>query len=90
MIPWGVTVSVGWWNRTGRRQQLWLWVPLFLVWLVLLPLMLVLFPLVAVACVFLRLNAFRLYGTAWQILRSLRRTLVEVESPDVSVRVHMV
>jgi hypothetical protein len=64
-------------------------VPLFLVWLVLLPVVLVLFPVVALGCLFVHLNAVRLYGTAWGIVSSLRKTLVEVDTPEVRVCVRL-
>jgi hypothetical protein len=43
--------------------------------------------LVALVSVFLGISGVELYATAWQMLSSLRRTLVEVESPEVLVRV---
>ena len=89
MIPWGASVRVQWRNGAGRRRGFWIWVPLFLVWLVLLPLLLILFPVVALACVFVRLNAVRLYTTAWGIVSSLRKTLVEVDRPEVRVFVRV-
>lgn len=89
MIPWGASVRVQWRDRVGRRRGFWIWVPLFLVWLILLPLLLVLFPVVALACVFVRLNAARLYGTAWGIVSSLRKTVVDVDAPEVRVRVRL-
>lgn len=89
MIPWGASVRVQWRDRVGRRRGFGIWVPLFLVWLVLLPLVLILFPVVALGCLFVRLNAMRLYGTAWGILNSLRKTLVEVDTPDVRVFVRV-
>ncbi len=73
----------------GRQHRFWIWVPLFLVWLVLLPLVLILFPVVAVVCMFVHLNAVRLYGTAWGIVSSLRKTLVEVDTPEVRVWVRV-
>lgn len=85
MVPWMAWIRVQ--EKTGRERCLRIWLPLFVVWLVLLPLMLVLFPLVALAGVFVRVNAVQLYGAVWGVLNSLKRTLVEVESPDVSVRV---
>lgn len=73
----------------GRRRGFWIWVPLFLVWLVLLPLLLILFPVVALACVLVHLNAVRLYGTGWRMVSSLRKTLVEVNTPGVQVWVSL-
>ncbi len=96
MIPWGASIGVQWrdcgpgggrGDRQEGRHRFRIWVPLFLVWLVLAPMVLVLFPFVALASVFLGINGLELYATAWQMLSSLRRTLVEVESPDVLVRV---
>ena len=89
MIPWGASVRVHWNQGTPREHRLWLWVPLFLVWLILLPLLLVLFPLVAFACVFIGVDAVELYRTAWRIISSLRKTLVDVRSGDVWVRVSL-
>ena len=92
MIPWGASIRVQWWDcgRGGRSRgphRFLIWLPLFLVWLVLAPVVLVLFPLVAVVSLFFGISGVELYATAWQMLSSLRRTLVEVESPDVLVRV---
>jgi uncharacterized membrane protein len=89
MIPWGASVGVQWRNGAGARRGFWIWVPLFLVWLVLLPLLLVLFPVVALGCLFVHLDAVRLYGTVWGIVSSLRKTLVEVDTPQVRVRVRV-
>ena len=89
MIPWGASVRVQWRDRGGRRRGFWIWVPLFLVWLVLLPLLLVLFPVVALMGLFIHLNAVRLYGSAWDVVRSLRKTLVEVDTPEFRVRVRV-
>ena len=92
MIPWGASIRVLWWDRgkiggVQGNHRFWIWVPLFLVWLMLAPVVVVLFPLVALVSVFLGISGVELYATAWQMLSSLRRTLVEVESPEVLVRV---
>lgn len=92
MIPWSASIRVQWTARHPagpRPHRLHLWIPLFLVWLLLLPLVLVLFPFVALACIFVRVNALHLYAVAWGILRSLRHTFVEVHSPAANVRVHL-
>lgn len=89
MIPWGASVRVQWWDRVGRRRGFWIWVPLFLVWLALLPVLLILFPVVALGCLFVRLDAVRLYGAAWRIVSSLRKTVVDVDAPEVRVRVSL-
>ncbi len=85
MIPLGVTVG---WSYSGRRGFT-LWIPLFLLWLLLLPVVLVLFPLVCVMCLFVRVNAVRLYATAWSILAALRHTLIEVEDSEHAIRIHI-
>lgn len=89
MIPWGASVRVDWERGTPRERRLRLWLPLFLLWLILPPLLLVLFPLIALGCLFVRVDAVELYGTAWRILSSLRRTLVEVKTGEFRVRVSL-
>lgn len=89
MIPWGASIRVQWRNSAGRQRRFWIWIPLFLVWLVLLPLVLVLFPVVMLMCVLVHVNAVRLYRTAWGIVSSLRKTLVEVDTPEVRVWVNV-
>jgi hypothetical protein len=89
MIPWGASVQVDWKPGTAHEHRLRLWVPLFLLWLILLPLLLVLFPLIALGCLYFRVNAVNLYGTAWGIVTSLRRTWVEVKTGEFWVRVNL-
>lgn len=92
MIPWSASIRVHWTTHhpaAPRQRRLHLWVPLFLVWLLLLPLVLILFPFVTLACIFVCINALRLYATAWSVLTSLRHTFVEVHSPAANVRVHL-
>jgi hypothetical protein len=55
-----------------------------------LPIVLVLFPVVFVVCLFVQINAFRLYLTAWQILSSMKDTLVEVESGEMAFKFRIV
>ncbi len=85
MIP--LAASIRW--RRAKRRGFTLWIPLLLVWLLLLPLVLVLFPLICVACLFLRVNAARMYATAWRILASLRDTLIEIDNAEVMLRIHI-
>lgn len=87
MIPWSAFIYVEWWTRSHRNRRFSLWIPLFLAWLLLLPLVLVLFPVVALACLFIRVNAVRLYAAAWGVLTGLRKTRVEVRSPASRVLV---
>jgi hypothetical protein len=89
MIPWSAFIYVEWWTRSHRNHRLSLWIPLFLAWLLLLPLLVVLFPVVALACLFVRMNAIRLYAAAWGILTGLRKTRVEVRSPAARVLVNI-
>lgn len=89
MIPWGASVRVHWNRGTPREHRLGLWIPLFLVWLILLPLVLVLFPVVAIVGIFVGLDAVGLYGTAWRIITSLRRTWVEVKTGEFWVWVNL-
>ena len=51
---------------------------------------LVLFPVVFLLGLLVQVSAFRLYGTVWRILSSLRDTLVEVENEDVMFRLRIV
>ncbi|HTV81936.1 MAG TPA: hypothetical protein VME18_04750 [Acidobacteriaceae bacterium] len=87
MIPWSAFVYVEWWTRAHRNHRFSLWIPLFLAWLLLLPLVLILFPVVALACLFVRVNALRLYAAAWSILSSLPKTRVEVRAAGTRVLV---
>jgi hypothetical protein len=50
---------------------------------------LVLFPAIAIACLVLRMNAFRLYATAWGILAGMGHTRVEVRRPAYKVLVNI-
>ena len=89
MIPWAAFVYVEWWTRSHRNHRFSLWIPLFVIWLLLLSLVLVLFPVLAVACLVLRINVFRLYSTAWAILTGLRRTRVEVRTATTKILVNV-
>lgn len=92
MIPWSASIRVHWTTlhpAGPRPHRFRLWIPLFLIWLLLLPLVLVLFPFVALACIFVNVNALRLYVAGWGILSALRHTLVEVHSTSADVRVDL-
>jgi hypothetical protein len=89
MIPWSAFIYVEWWTRSHRNHRFSLWIPLFVAWLLLLPLVLILFPVVALVCLFVRVNALRLYGAAWSVLAALRQTRVEVRSPAARVLVNI-
>jgi hypothetical protein len=85
MIPTSLTVH----TRFGHGRSFRVWIPLFLVWVLLLPLVLVLFPVVLLVCIFVRVNAVRLYLTAWQILKSMKDMLVEVENDEMAFQVRI-
>lgn len=92
MIPFTASVRVRWWSLSPagwRLHRIRVWIPLFLVWILLLPGLLVLFPIVALAGLFVRVNALRLYAAAWGIVSSLRHTFVEVNSRWTEVRVRL-
>lgn len=86
MIPFAAIV---YWRGTCTRDHR-LWVPLFLVWILLLPLLAVLFPLVFVIGLCIRIHAGKLYLAAWQILTSLRKTLIEIENPGICLKIRIV
>jgi hypothetical protein len=77
-------------SHRSRNRNFRLWIPLFLAWLILLPLVLILFPLVLIACLLMQISALRLYATVWQILSSLRHTLVEVQSEQTTLHLRIV
>ncbi|MNK72779.1 hypothetical protein D3C87_922630 [compost metagenome] len=92
MIPFTASIRIRWWSHSpaGKHSHRFrLWIPLFLLWILLLPLLLVSLPVVALVCLSVRVNALRLYAAAWEILSSLRHTLVEVNSPGTEVRVRL-
>jgi hypothetical protein len=62
------------------------WVPLFPFWLLLILVGAVLFPLVVLAGFALGISAVRAYATGWRILSAMKHTLVEVDDPEVHVR----
>ena len=81
MIP--ITSSV-----TLRFREGWsLWIPLFPVWLVLTMIGALLFPFVLIAGMATGVDALQVYITGWRILSAMRDTVVEVDDPEVHVRV---
>lgn len=75
--------------HTRRHRQFGLWLPLFLVWLLLLPLVLVLLPFFVIACLAVRMNPWRIFITAWQVITGLAGALVEIEHGKVRVVVRI-
>jgi hypothetical protein len=83
MIPFVAVVSLH--GRESRTLRL--WVPLILVWLLLVPLVVLLSPLVFVACLAWRVNGFRAFWVAWQILQALNDTECEIEHHSAGVSI---
>jgi hypothetical protein len=86
MIPFMAMIFI----RQTQGRCFKVWIPLFLIWLLLLPVVLVLFPLVLVVGLCVGVNAFKVYGTMWAILSSLRATLIEVENDEVLFKMRIV
>jgi hypothetical protein len=83
MIPFVAVVSL-----PGRRSRtVRVWVPLILVWLLLAPLMVLLSPLLLIGCLVCRVNPFRAFSVAWQILCALNDTEIEVERRSAGVSI---
>ncbi|MFZ0817550.1 MAG: hypothetical protein WAM78_18640 [Candidatus Sulfotelmatobacter sp.] len=82
MIPLVAVVSL----RGRESRTLRIWVPLLLLWLLLVPLVVLLSPLIVIGCL-ARMNPFRAFSVAWQILRALNDTEVEVEHRSAGVSI---
>jgi hypothetical protein len=83
MIPLVAVVSL----RGRESRTLRIWVPLLLLWLLLVPLVVLLSPLIFIGCLACRMNPFRAFSVAWQILRALNDTEVEVERRSAGVSI---
>jgi len=81
MIPFVAMVSVR--GRESRTFRL--WVPLFLVWLLLIPLAALLSPVIFIVCLAFRVNPFRGFAAAWQLLTALSHTECAVEHGSAGV-----
>ncbi len=79
MIPLVAVVSL----RGRESRTLRIWVPLLL----LVPLVVLLSPLIFIGCLVCRVNPFRAFSVAWQILRALNDTEVEVEHRSAGVSI---
>jgi hypothetical protein len=62
-----------------------LWLPLFLLWLLLLPLALLLLPFFVIGCLVARMNPWRVFIAAWQLITGLRGTHIEFEQAKSKV-----
>ncbi|HEU5413841.1 MAG TPA: hypothetical protein VFW31_08800 [Candidatus Angelobacter sp.] len=85
MIPLFAVVRV----RNRRRQNIRLWLPLFLVWLMLLPLVLLLLPFAVLACLLIHMDPWRSISGSWQVFAGLRGTHIELANAEHHVLVHI-
>jgi hypothetical protein len=83
MIPFVAVVSL----RGRESRTLRIWVPLILLWLLFVLLVVLLSPLIFIGCLVCRVNPFRAFSGAWQILRALNDTEVEVEHRSAGVSI---
>ena len=83
MIPLVAVVSLHEQNSRTFR----LWVPIALIWLFLIPLVVLFSPLILIACLFCRVNPFRMFSVGWQILSALKDTKVELGRRTAAVSV---
>lgn len=75
MIP--MIVRLAFRKPDGSTWRLWL--PLFLVWLLLLPIALLIAPFVAIVCLIVLVNPFRVFVVGWEILAAFRGTKIEIQ-----------
>jgi hypothetical protein len=83
MIPLVAVVSL----RGRESRTLRVWVPLILLWLLLVPFAVLLSPLIFIVCLACRVNPFRAFSLAWQILGALNDTEVEIEQRSAGVSI---
>jgi len=86
MIPFVAVVSL----RNEESRTFRLWIPLFLVWLLLLPATILLSPFILIACLVCRINPFRTFAVAWQILTALGDAEVEWEDRSAGLSFHII
>ena len=72
----------------GRAFRL--WIPIFLLWLLLLPFAILLLPVLFVVCLMRRTNPLAATAAVFAILGSFNGMLVEIDSPQAKVFVHVV
>ncbi len=75
--------------RPRRPFRLHLWLPLSLFCALLLPLAMIGFPLLAVAAMGLRLRPVALFCGVFALLFALSGVVVEVDTPDTSIRIRL-
>ncbi|HXM58693.1 MAG TPA: hypothetical protein VOB72_25055 [Candidatus Dormibacteraeota bacterium] len=66
-----------------------LWFPLPLLYVLLLPFLVLALPFLVVACLVADVNPLPALAASARVLAALRGTSVEVESREVSIRVHI-
>ena len=87
MIPLAATIAFRGSGALGR--ELWIPVPLLLIWLLLLPFGLLLLPLFVIACAVVRISPWRALAATWRLLAALRATRVDIERREALIRVHI-
>lgn len=80
MIPILLSLRVQWFR---------IWIPLFIVWLLLLPLVLLLLPVALVACLMVRINAFRAFAVFWQLFSSFSGTRIDLDEGKYAVAIRI-
>ena len=81
MIPYLAMVRVG-----GRRRGIRLWLPLFLLWPLVPPFAVVL----AVAAAVMTRNVAAALRTAWQLASGCRGMHIEVDRPEIALRIRFI
>jgi hypothetical protein len=83
MIPLVAVVSL----RGRKSRTLRVWVPLVLLWLLLVPLAVLLSPVIFIVLLACRVNPFRAFSVAGQILFALNDAEFEVEQPSAGISI---
>ena len=83
MIPYLAMVRVG-----GRRRGIRLWLPLFLLWPLVPPFAVVL--AVAAAVMTRKYAVAAALRTAWQLASGCRGMHIEVDSPEIALRIRFI
>jgi hypothetical protein len=77
-------------TRPDREPfQLWLPVPLVIVWLLLLPFAIVLLPLFVIACLAVRMRPLRTLAVLWGVFSALNDLDVALVHRDASIHIRL-
>jgi len=85
MIPMVAQLQV----RDWQNREFHLWIPLAIFWILLLPVAILIAPLILLACLFQRMNPFRVLPAFWEVLSALKGTHVEFDHPKSSALIHI-